>query len=280
MVRCKFGIGTLSVLCYNLPVAVAFVPFALFEREIGSIPLSSMSDSNEKLLVSKVKYLGNNVDKEIRLVLASQSPRRREILDMMGLKGRYTVTPSPLDEQALQTTLRSKPITPTTYTRTLAVEKAKAVAFVMSQRPKGERNGIHGSLILGSDTIVDLEGQILEKPVSADDARNMLKQLSGKSHKVHTGVAIYHLGSGSEESVLLSSFVDTSLVSFASLSVEDIDAYVETGEPMDKAAGYGIQGVGGQLVKCIEGDFFTVMGLPMHKVSRELSLAISKVLNQ
>lgn len=221
------------------------------------------------LLVSNAKHLG---DDKIHLILASQSPRRREILDMLGLSGLYTVTPSPLDESAVQLRLANASVSPLDYTRTLAKKKAKALAMNLSQD-----SSTKSTLVLGSDTIVDLDDLILEKPADAESARIMLRKLSGVWHRVHTGVAIYHVEAGTGTVRLMSSFTDTAKVKFAVLSEADIDAYIETGEPMDKAGSYGIQGIGGQLVERIEGDFFTVMGLPMHLFSRELSRAITEI---
>ena len=137
--------------------------------------------------------------------------------------------------------------------------------------------------IIGSDTIVDLNGIILEKPKSTSNAVEMLTKLSGSWHKVHTGVAIYKLtltpsssSSPNNESCIecVSCFVDTAQVKFAPISSSDIQEYVNTEEPMDKAGSYGIQGIGGQLVERMEGDFFSVMGLPMHRLSLELAAAL------
>jgi len=222
------------------------------------------------LLVSNVHLIGT--DSELQLILASQSPRRKEILDMIGLKDRFVQSPSPLDESKLQKTLSSQSITPEAYTQKLAEEKAKALAVTMI----GESQNY---LVIGSDTIVDLDGKILEKPATTEEAKSMLGQLSDNWHKVHTGVSIYHVGGKANEATLVSSFTDTARVYFARLSPSDIDAYVATGEPMDKAGSYGIQGIGGQLVQEMQGDFFTVMGLPMHRFSRELSRAMSEILN-
>uniref|UniRef100_A0A7S4SML7 Septum formation protein Maf n=1 Tax=Ditylum brightwellii TaxID=49249 RepID=A0A7S4SML7_9STRA len=229
-----------------------------------------------RLLVSKFSSIGfsKSDGSNVRLILASQSPRRREILDMMGLTGRYTVNPSPLDESALQRELAAQPnLSPEEYARTLAEHKAQALGVEMVTTSSSEETEV--TLILGSDTIVDLDGAILEKPVDESDARSMLGRLSGNWHKVHTGVAIYGLGlDDNQQPKLLTSFTDTARVKFADLTQKDISSYVSTGEPMDKAGSYGIQGVGGQLVEMIEGDFFAVMGLPMHTLSRELSRAI------
>lgn len=234
--------------------------------------VAAMSNSNNQngLLVSNIQHLGED---KIHLILASQSPRRREILDMLGLTGRYTAIPSPLDESALQLRLANELVSPLDYTRTLAEKKAEALAMHLSQ--DCSTSSTKSTLVLGSDTIVDLDDLILEKPADAQSARTMLRRLSGVWHRVHTGVAIYHVEADTVK--LMSSFTDTAKVKFADLSEADINAYVETGEPMDKAGSYGIQGIGGQLVERMEGDFFTVMGLPMHLFSRELSKAITEL---
>eukprot|EP00979_Chaetoceros_neogracilis_P017724 scaffold10267_cov270-Chaetoceros_neogracile.AAC.22 len=132
------------------------------------------------------------------------------------------------------------------------------------------------SFILGSDTIVDKDGVILEKPKSEEQAIEMLSTLSNSWHEVHTGVALYKMNhsDGSNAIELVSSFTETAKVKFTKLSENDIHAYVKTGEPMDKAGSYGIQGIGGQMIECMEGDFFAVMGLPMHRLSRELARAL------
>ena len=204
-----------------------------------------------------------------------------EILDMMGLKGQYTVIPSPLDESALQNELTESEhaLPPPLYAMILAEHKAKALGLALLHKNEEIIRKLHEKIddnlrgecttfVIGSDTIVDLEGSILEKPVDEKDARNMLSRLAGRWHKVHTGVSIY--SSSNQYETPVSSFTETAQVKFADLTPTDIDAYISTQEPMDKAGSYGIQGVGGQIVECIQGDFFAVMGLPMHRLSREL----------
>ena len=244
-------------------VALASAPgtvlsFFPFQRSVRTLQRRNMSstDTEAQLIVSLRDYLGEK--NKIRLILASQSPRRREILDMMGLAGKYNVIPSTLDESALQVKLLGKAgdtahaVDPKDYTRTLAEEKAKALAEVMS------KDVTQPTLVLGSDTIVDQDGDILEKPENVVDAKRMIAHLSGNEHCVHTGVAIYRVLPQDSSVNLLTSFTDTAMVRFADLSEADMDAYVATGEPMDKAGSYGIQGIGGQLVSSIQGDFFTV----------------------
>lgn len=202
--------------------------------------MSTRKEQGEPLLLSLSSQLRHR-----KLILASQSPRRREILEMMGLKGLFEATPSPLDETKLQKELVARNLSPPEYTRVLAEDKAKALAIT-------RQNG----LVLGSDTIVDLDGVILEKPRDASDAKRMLRMLSGVQHSVHTGVALYTVKEGSVE--LVRSFTETAKVQFATLSEVDIEAYVASGEPMDKAGAYGIQGMGGQMVSAVNGDFFAV----------------------
>lgn len=238
--------------------------------------MSSPTESNAQaqeggLLLSKLHKL--TTDGPQRLVLASQSPRRREILDMMGLSNRYTVTFSPLDEEALQIELAKTPISPQDYAKKLAESKAHALADHMVS--SDEVYSHESSLILGSDTIVDKDSNILEKPKNEEDAKRMLRELSGDWHEVHTGVALYKIHHGNDNLIeLISSFTETAKVKFSTLTSEDINAYVETGEPMDKAGSYGIQGIGGQMVERMDGDFFAVMGLPMFRLSGELARAI------
>lgn len=196
-------------------------------------------------LLSNIEQLAINGPK--RLILASQSPRRREILDMMGLKDRYITNPSPLDESKLQEKLSKMRLRPQEYTKILAEEKANALAEELvssndndkQQQKEGERV----TFVLGSDTIVDLNGNILEKPTSHENAIDMLTKLSGQWHEVHTGVALYrvHSSNGHYKVQLETSYTETSRVKFSTLSIKDIECYVQTGEPMDKAGSYGIQ---------------------------------------
>ena len=230
----------------------------------------SMSEDDvaaQGLLVSCIDKLGmvtGDGDKSKPVILlASQSPRRREILDMMGLENRYYAQPSPLDEEALQAELATQEILPTDYARILAERKASAMSITLPESPQ--------TFVIGSDTIVDIDGQILNKPTSEEDAFRMLGELSGKKHQVHTGVAVY---SGETKCF---SFTETANVCFQQLTEEDIRAYIATGEPMDKAGSYGIQGIGGQLVERIDGSYFAVMGLPMHSLSRELAKLINSL---
>jgi len=198
-----------------------------------------------QLLVSLSDKLGCDVNnKKPKLILASQSPRRREILDMMGLRENkeYLVEPSPLDESKLQVDLVNEKLSSIDYTRRLAEAKAYALAEAHAADTK-EKIVNAATYYLGSDTIVEIDESILEKPKDANDAKRMLNLLSGRQHHVHTGVALYRLdGNNGNQISLVESFTDTACVTFTNLTEEDVDAYIISGEPMDKAGSYGIQG--------------------------------------
>ena len=174
------------------------------------------------------------------IVLASGSPRRRELLGYMGLP--FTVMPADVDE----TVADPRP----DCALELAVRKARAVAGMLGAGS--------GGLVLAADTIVWCEGQLLGKPVDEGDARRMLSLIAGRWHEVYTGVCVLNLASGREEALL-----ERSRVRIVPLSEADIAAYVATGEPMDKAGAYAIQGLGGAFIDEIAGSPSNVMGLPM-----------------
>ena len=179
------------------------------------------------------------------LILASRSPRRRELLGAAGFE--FECIPSDADEGALP-----YPGDAAEYTRSLALLKAQSV---FDKHP--------GDTVIGSDTVVELDGLILGKPRDFDDAVRMLRLLSGRTHVVHTGAAI--LSGGRREAFSVSTEVE-----FYKLGDDEIEDYVATGEPMDKAGAYGIQGRGASLVKRINGDFYSVMGFPIAEIARRL----------
>lgn len=182
------------------------------------------------------------------MILASQSPRRIELMREAGFDTR--VIPANIDETALPDE------GPFDLVERLARAKAAAVA---------KEHAKEGEPVVAADTIVALDGELLGKPTDEADARRMLHALSGKTHQVATGVCIVLDGSAE-------SFVDITDVTFYELTHDEIDAYVATGEPMDKAGAYGIQGQHGRmLVEKIDGDFYNVVGLPIAKVVRALS---------
>lgn len=178
------------------------------------------------------------------LILASSSPRRKELLENLHLT--FDVSSSDVDESF------DPELTPGEIVMELSSRKAKAVS---KQYP--------ASFIIGADTVVVSGGAVLGKPKDRMEAYTMLKTLSGNSHSVYTGVAII----SPEKEIKFN--VKTDVV-FWELSDEEINAYIDTGEPFDKAGGYGIQGFGSMLVKEICGDYFTVVGLPISKTVREL----------
>lgn len=180
------------------------------------------------------------------LVLASQSPRRRELLALIGLA--HEVRPADIDESYLPGE------TPEQHCERLAREKAATLV----PRVSGD------AVIVGSDTIVVVDGRVLVKPDDAADAARMLRLLSGRSHTVLTAVAVARHGR-------IESAVERVNVSFRELDDAEITAYIATREPMDKAGAYGIQGYGATIVSRIEGDYFAVMGLALNLLVRLLA---------
>ena len=179
----------------------------------------------------------------MKLILASASVRRAEILRDAGFS--FTVMSSAIDETPY--TGESAQV----LVERLAVAKAELVA-ARATRP---------AIVIGADTEVTLEGHIFGKPRSSDDARHMLERLSGRTHAVLTGVALIRLPDARRLT-----FVESTLVHFAMLSAEEITRYLATGEPHDKAGGYGIQGRAGRYIPRIEGCYFNVVGLPLARL--------------
>jgi septum formation protein len=177
------------------------------------------------------------------LVLASQSPRRRELLAVAGFD--FIVRSRPVAE------VRAEGESAVDYVRRLAREKAEAAKESSSE------------IVLGADTVVVVDDRVLEKPVDAADARRMLRLLSGREHLVITGICLLHS---------LGAIVDheTTRVHFVELSDREIDDYVASGEPMDKAGAYAIQGLASKFVEVIVGCYFNVMGLPLAMVYKHL----------
>ena len=175
------------------------------------------------------------------LVLASQSPRRSLLMGMIGLQ--FEIVPADVDE-----TYR-KGEDAKAHAERLAREKARVVA-----------NGRPDALVVGSDTVVVVDRKVLGKPTNDAEAVDMLMRLQGRTHRVETGIAV------ATPNGLLLSGVETVRVHFRPFDRVLAEAYVETGEPMDKAGAYGIQGYGSVLVERIEGDYFAVMGLPIGRM--------------
>lgn len=180
-----------------------------------------------------------------KIILASASPRRKELMELAGYD--FEVICADIVEVVPEEAM------PQEVVMSLALQKAQAVAAEHKE-----------AVVIGSDTVVALDGKILGKPHSEQEACEMLRLLSGRTHKVFTGVAIVCGGK-------VKNFFDETDVEFYSLGDDEIKKYVATGEPTDKAGAYGIQGKGSVLVKRINGDFFSVMGLPIAKLYREMS---------
>ena len=206
------------------------------------------------------------------IVLASQSPRRAQLLELIGL--RFEVLPADLDETYLPHE------SPPDHARRLAEEKARAIALL---RPE--------ALVVGSDTVVILDGEVLGKPADGAEALAMLMRLQGREHEVLSGVAVVSpagaVSTSVEEEPLMqpdtaqlpadlprrteiggrvASGVESVRVRFRGFDQATALEYIATGEPMDKAGAYGIQGYGATIVECIEGDYFAVMGLPIGRM--------------
>ncbi len=193
-----------------------------------------------------VPQLANEV-----LVLASQSPRRAELLKISGIP--FEVIPPGDVEQDHAPGLQESAVGPGAYAEALALAKALDVAA-----------GVPGRLVLGADTIVLLDGQVLEKPTDEDDARHLLSLLSGREHIVITALALVDGSVGGAVARLVGH--ERTRVSFLPLTEGEILDYIATGEPMDKAGAYGIQGYGALMVSGVSGCYFNVMGLPLARL--------------
>ncbi|PNJ02481.1 probable bifunctional dTTP/UTP pyrophosphatase/methyltransferase protein isoform X1 [Pongo abelii] len=195
-----------------------------------------------------------------RVVLASASPRRQEILSNAGL--RFEVVPSKFKEKLDKASFA----TPYGYAMETAKQKALEVANRMHQKDLRTPD-----VVIGADTIVTVGGLILEKPVDKQDAYRMLSRLSGREHSVFTGVAIVHCSSKEHQlDTRVSEFYEETKVKFSELSEELLWEYIHSGEPMDKAGGYGIQALGGMLVESVHGDFLNVVGFPLNHFCKQL----------
>lgn len=183
----------------------------------------------------------------MKIILASQSPRRKELLDRMGIQDFETISPN-VDESAFHG------LPPEELVRRLSAEKAAAVAGKVGK----------DAIVIAADTVVALEGAVLGKPADELDAFKMLSALSGVRHQVYTGVTVCRGG----EKQTAHEVTD---VTFRELSEREIEDYISTGEPMDKAGAYGIQGYGALLIQGISGDYYNVMGLPVCRLSGMLS---------
>lgn len=184
-----------------------------------------------------------------KLILASASPRRKELLSM--LKIPFDIVTSEVEE------VMDQFLQPSELVMKLAEEKANDVSKKFPD-----------AVVIGADTIVTYEDKKLGKPTSNEDAFAMLRMLSGKTHEVYTGVSIVNDGG-------VSNFYQCTKITFSELTDQEILDYIETNEPMDKAGSYGIQGYGGTFVEKIEGDYYSVVGLPINKLKNYLMGAMN-----
>lgn len=181
----------------------------------------------------------------MKIVLASQSPRRRELLGIMGLE--FTTKSPDINEEAFEA------LSAEALVQTLSLEKARHIARFEDKE----------TVVIGADTVVVQDGTILGKPASPSAAEAMLRSLSGRTHWVYTGVTVCQ-----GDKILTA--VEKTEVTFRSLTEAEVASYVQSGEPMDKAGAYGIQGKGGLLVSGIRGDYSNVVGLPVCRLGQML----------
>jgi len=202
-----------------------------------------------------------------KVVLASQSPRRKELMLMlMQQLMPFDVVPSTFDEKLDKASFA----TAADYASETAMHKAKEVFHKLTANGKANGNGENQMLlVIGSDTVVDCDGVVMEKPADREDAFAMLRKLSGRTHRVHTGVTLCYSG-WDGDGIVTRKFAETTCVTFSELADEVIEAYIASGEPMDKAGAYGIQGMAGSFVEKIDGCYFNVVGLPLNRLSREI----------
>lgn len=190
----------------------------------------------------------------MQLILASESPRRKELLQQIGME--FQVLSCGGEEPVTVTE-------PAQVVTEHAIQKARATIDSLKQSAKEK-----DFAVIGADTVVAFEHQILEKPKSEQDAIAMLSKLQGKTHQVYTGICILGRNHEGKEKQLV--FHECTQVTFYEMSKEEIEAYVATGEPMDKAGSYGIQGIGAKFVKSICGDYNNVVGLPVARLYQQL----------
>ncbi len=184
------------------------------------------------------------------IILASASPRRKGLLSL--IYNEFRIIPSDIRE-----------LVP----RDLPVDRCPE--YLACMKAENISRGRESALIIGCDTSVIIEGKILNKPRSTNDARAMMQLLSGKTHQVITGCCLYHLGR-------FKSFSEVTDVEFYPLSEEEIEQYIKTSEPYDKAGGYGIQNKGALFIKGIKGDYYNVVGLPVARLKREIQAFLAQ----
>lgn len=192
--------------------------------------------------------------------LASKSPRRKDLMTQIGIE--FDVIISERDEIITSTI-------PEEVVKELSLQKALEIERILLKECDGDilakysEEGYDGVVIIGADTVVSKDGEIMGKPADEDDAFNMLKKLQGDKHMVSTGVALIVIKDGKKEMI---SFAEDTDVNMYEISDEEIREYIATSEPMDKAGSYGIQGLGAKFIRGINGDYNNVVGLPIGSI--------------
>ena len=196
-----------------------------------------------------------------QIILASQSPRRKELLEQIGLE--FEICPAKGEE------IITKSI-PEEVVMELSKQKAEEIAAMVSSYTKEHKDITTPSdiLVIGADTVVAYDGKILGKPADEADAKRMLSMLSGNTHSVFTGVTLVLIDKSGRAGELV--FYEKTDVKMHKLTEQEMDRYIATGEPMDKAGSYGIQGKGAIYIEKIDGDYNNVVGLPITRIYQEL----------
>ena len=195
----------------------------------------------------------------MRIILASASPRRKELLSQIGLS--FEVRVSQVEEMITKTL-------PAEVVEELSAQKAQAVFDSLQLSEADCKESAKGILVIGADTVVACDGQILGKPKDREDAERMLRLLQGRSHQVYTGVTVCcHRPDGQ---AAVKSFHEETEVTFYPMTEKEIQAYIETKDPMDKAGAYGIQGICARYISKIRGDYNNVVGLPVGRLYQEI----------
>ena len=212
-----------------------------------------------------------------KIILASKSPRRREIMkDVLGLD--FESQASDIEDifSADFKEMRST-LTPLEYVERVSEMKCADVHERMVKLTEEVESSDKNMIItISADTVVECEGRIFEKPTSEADARAMMMTFSNSSHRVHTGVCVQWSGVH-EDGLEKEKFTETTVVNFAGIDAKELDAYIARNEWKDKAGGYGIQGAAAAFIKGIEGDYFNVVGFPVHKFSLKLNQILIKL---
>ncbi|MBO4267639.1 MAG: septum formation protein Maf [Lachnospiraceae bacterium] len=208
----------------------------------------------------------DRLNKKFKIILASGSPRRKELMELAGLE--FDIWPSEKEETVTSSVPRE-------ICMELSRQKAEDVAASIRTYNDSHPDLVSPTdmLIIGADTIVALEDTVFGKPKDEEDAKRMLKALSDHTHSVYTGVTLVFMSSGGRVGEHV--FCEETKVTFCKLDEEDIDSYVATGDPLDKAGSYGVQTSSAVFVRSIEGDFYNVMGLPIARLMQELKMIVN-----